>query len=220
MNQLTVIDDVAARRTAAARKAWATRRAQGWTHSGAHNSVAIRAMPSKDLATEALAAFQAEAEKDNPDWHRAALVLKQALGAGQGMAVAPRSPRPERIKPLALPPSDWVDYEIGKVNAFAVRNPTIIVTFASGDVVRAPAVSLKGKALNIGRGLRCAIAFYSARDCWRRGLPNLPGTRLAVPEILSCVCEEDGKIFDPVQCNVRTIDARKAQDWRLRKMKL
>jgi len=46
--------------------------------------------------------------------------------------------------------------------------------FADGEVVRAPAVSAKDKPVNIGRGLRVAIAFYQARACRRAGFALCP----------------------------------------------
>lgn len=214
MNQLTVIDDVAARRSAAANKAWQTRRAQRWAHNGAHNSVPVRAKPQNDAAAQALAAFEAEAEKDNPDWHRAALALKHAL---RPRAQYIEDAKPRRQKPLALPPSRWHDYPVDRVGSFSIRTDILIVTFADDEIVRAPAVSAKGKPTNIGRGLRVAIAFYQARQCWRRGIKFRPGVHAEVPAIAACICEDSGETFDAGECTVRTVEARAAQDWRIRR---
>jgi hypothetical protein len=214
MNQLAVIDDAAARRTAAARKAWETRRLQGWMPGTSPGIPTSRARKSTSAAADALAAFEREAASDMPDWHRAALALKQALGSkSKGMAVTAIP----RVKPLALPPSRWHDYPVDRVNSFSIRTDILIVTFADGEIVRAPAVSAKGKPTNIGRGLRIAIAFYQARACWRRSIKFRAGVHAAVPAIAACVCEDTGETFDAGECTVRTIETRRAQDWLMRR---
>jgi hypothetical protein len=209
MNQLAIIDDLAARRSAAANKAWETRRLRGTAPT-----LTYRSTPS--ARADALATFEREAAADMPDWHRAALALKHALGAGQSRALAAGAPRPGRIKPLALPAPRWHDYPVDRVGSFSIRTDILVVTFACGEIVRAPAVSAKGKPTNIGRGLRIAIAFYQARACWRRGIKFRLGVHAAVPAIASCSCEDTGEIFDAEQCTLRTIETRKAQDWRIR----
>lgn len=220
MNQLAVIDDVAARRTAAARKAWETRRNQGWTPSGhisANKKSIINRGKSRNIpAEEALAAFEREAASDMPDWHAAALKLRKALESGRQKRETACVSRC-KPNPLALPPSRWHDYPVDRVSSFSIRTDILIVTFADGEIVRAPAVSAKGKPTNIGRGLRIAIAFYQARACWRRGLKFRPGVHAAVPAIAACICEDTGETFDAGECTVRTLDSRKAQDWRIRR---
>jgi hypothetical protein len=212
MNQIAIVDDLAARRTAAARKAWETRRAQGWTHGGAHNSSPASAKQEKSVAAEALAAFEREAASDAPDWHSAALLLKQALGQQKSPVIRQDSP-----KPAAPPPSRWHDYPVDRVGSFSIRTDVLVITFADGEVIRAPAVSVKGKPTNIGRGLRITIAFYQARIAKRSGLQFAPGFLAAVPAIASCVCEDSGETFDAEECTVRTSENRKAQDWRIRR---
>lgn len=213
MNQLTVIDDVAARRSAAANKAWATRRQQGWN---SQTSVQKVTTPQEGAAAQALAAFEREAASDMPDWHRAALALKRALNSGNNNGITtPLKPRAP--KPLALPPSRWHDYPVDRVSSFSIRTDVLIVTFADGEIVRAPAVSAKGKPTNIGRGLRIAIAFYQARQCWRRNIKFRAGVHSAVPAIAACICEDTGETFDAAECTVRTVEVRAAQDWRIRR---
>lgn len=213
--QLAVIDDLASRRSAAANKAWETRRAQGWTHNGAHNQAAVLAKPSKTAADEALAAFEREAQSDMPDWHSAALKLRKALEPGRQNRETTLVSRC-KTKPLALPPSRWHDYRVDRVNSFSVRTDILVVTFADGEIVRAPAVSAKGKPTNVGRGLRIAIAFYQARACWRRGIKFRAGVHPEVPAIAACLCEDSGETFDAQECTMRTVEARAAQDWRLK----
>lgn len=208
MNQLVPLD-LAARRSAAANKAWETRRLQGTAPVVHKNAGSLH----KNAAADAIAAFEREAASDMPDWHRAALSLRQALTA---QPLKRHVAFPAKSKVIA--PPAWPDYAVDHLSAFKVRNPTIIVTFADGEVVRAPAVSAFGKPLNIGRGVRVAIAFYQARIAWRAGLKNRPGFWRAVPAIAACI-SEDGETFDAGQCTVRTIESRKAKDWRLRNLR-
>ncbi|MCC8963741.1 hypothetical protein H8A95_15835 [Bradyrhizobium sp. Pear76] len=205
-NALAPVDDLAARRTAAARKAWKTRRAQGWTPGG---NFPQKSESSRAAAEEALAAFEREAASDRPDWHGAALKLKRAL------MPAPRTLTQKVTS--ALPAPVWHDYPVDKTSSFAIRTDSLVVTFADGEVVRAPAVSIKTRPTNIGRGLRVAIAFYQARMCWRRGIRFRPGVHAAVPAIALCICEDCGETFDPGICTVRTEEDRKAQDWKIKR---
>src|SRR5581483_9627309 len=117
------------------------------------------------------AEFERAGQSDMPDWHGAALKLKNALALASqpgGCDVTVSRPR-RQPRPAALPAPVWPDYPVDRVNSFNIRNPTIVVTFADGIEVRAPAVSAKGKPVNIGRGLRVAIAFYVARICRQKG---------------------------------------------------
>lgn len=209
--------EIAARRSAAANKAWATRRALGWSHprSGGQGA-SSRQRELKAAEADALAAFELEDSKAIPDWHAVALKFKRAL-------VERARPRtiglmPESGQISAVP---WHDYPVNKISAWKLQSPSpiLVVTFADGEVVRAPAVSVGNKPVNVGRGLRVAIAFYQARICRRLGLKNRPGTRPAVPEISSCECETSGETYDVEQCNLRTADERKAQDWKMRRRK-
>ncbi|MBR0693628.1 hypothetical protein [Bradyrhizobium lablabi] len=213
MTQLAVIDDLAARRSAAARKAVETRRAR--LASGMANPIAAAFAISPTPREIALHAFEQAAKSEMPDWHAAALALKAAL-TGDSEWRASRTRVLRQNKPTALPAPPWHDYPVDRLGSFKVRNPTIVVTFEDGEMVRAPAVSAKDKPVNIGRGLRIAIAFYQARICRRSGLRNEPGFWPAAPAITACICEETGEIFDAEQCTIRTIESRKPQDWRIR----
>lgn len=206
MNQIAIIDDLAARRSAAAHKAAATRRARA---TGLPQIV-----PQKlTSAAEALAAFDRQANSDSPDWHAAALALKRALTAIPDRP-ATKPPALKINRPTALAAPAWPDYPVDNLGSFKVRNPTIVVTFADGEVVRAPAVSAKDKPVNIGRGLRIAIAFYQARLCRRSGLKFKPVYIRSVPAITACICEDTGEIFDADQCTIRTAATRQQHDRR------
>jgi hypothetical protein len=90
------------------------------------------------------------------------------------------------------------------------------VTFADGETIRAPAVTTIGKPVNVGRGLRIAVAFYTARRARRTGVRDDPGCRPAVPAVASCICEDTGEAYDPVKCSERTAAYRAADDWKIR----
>lgn len=199
---------LAQRRSEAARKAWATRRRQGWASSPQHAS-------GSAAARAALARFEREAAATMPDWHAAALELKRALTTSRSAVVAIERPKKA---PRALPVPAFPDYAVDRVTSLRLRwpSPVLVVTFADGEIVRAPAVSLLKKPVNLGRGLRVAIAFYQSRICRRKGLRYAPGTRLAVPEITACICEDTGEAYDAALCNAHTENERAAQDWRLR----
>lgn len=219
MNQLAVIDDLAARRSAAARKAVETRRARAALHqtgvslherapslhSAFHGAVARRALIS--TPEMALAAFDREAASDTPDWHRAAIELRRALTA------RPQTLTQKVTRSVAIAAPVWPDYPVDHLGSFKIRNPTIVVTFANGEIVRAPAVSARDKPVNIGRGLRIAIAFCQARLCRRMGLSMLSPKRRrpAIPAIVACICEDTGEIYDAKQCTMRTIESRKGR---------
>lgn len=203
-----------------AQKAWETRRARA-----VGGIVIIGRKPGPlDPCADALAAFERAAASDMPDWHGAALALKAAL-TGKGV----RSMRIPRAKATPAIADDWADYPItGNARALANNlqwpSPVLIVTFADGEIVRAPALSLRGKPVNIGRGLRIAIAFYTARRARKSGTPNLPGCRAAVPQIVDCRGvftdtgeDRPGAIYSYAQCSQRTEEHRRADDWRLRR---
>jgi hypothetical protein len=101
------------------------------------------------------------------------------------------------------------------LTGFKIRNPTIVVTFEGGEVVRAPAVSARDRPVNIGRGLRVAIAFCQARICHRAGLRFDPSYVRQVPAIIACICEDTGEIYDAKQCTMRTVESRKGRGHRL-----
>jgi hypothetical protein len=196
---------ISGRRSAAAFKAWQTRRAQGWAPAQRTDGPE----PRESEVSAALAAFEREAAAASPDWHGAALKLKAALESGRG------SPTLITRATAALPAPPWHDYPVDHLSAFKTRNPTIVVTFADGEVVRAPAVSALNRPLNIGRGLRVAIAFYQHRMRRRAGRVHsrapgwhYPDVFPSVPAITACVCAETGETFDAELCSLKTTESR------------
>jgi hypothetical protein len=222
MNQLAVIDnDLAAKRSAAARKAVATRRAR--LASGLANPIAaaFAVGPSpKEMALHAWdEAVKAAEGGGMPDWHKAAYALKAALtGDREWQASKTRVIRQER--PTAIPAPPWPDYRVDHLRGFSVRNPTIVVTFADGEVVRAPAVSARDKPTNIGRGLRVAISFHQLRSIRKAGLRFERGSWPPTPAIVNCVCEETGESYNVELCNAKTVDYRQGQNWRHERRRL
>ncbi len=187
-----------------AKKAWATRRARMAESAGDVTMIRPTAPSKQSAKAKALAAFEAAAASSMPDWHGAALALKAAL-------TAKPAPKITVAKAAALPAPDWHDYDVNKFGSFHVRSDMLVVTFADGEIVRAPAVSGKGRPTNIGRGLRLAIAFWQARAAWRRKVQYRDGPRFPVPEIVSCVCEDTGRTYDAGECTRRTVDARRGR---------
>jgi hypothetical protein len=215
MNQLAVIDDLAARRSAAARKAVETRRrnlAAGASRNPIAEAFAVGPTP-KEMALHAWdQAVKASESGEMPDWHLAALALKAALTGGrEWQASKARVLRQER--PVAIPAPAWPDYRVDNLSSFKIRNPTLVVTFADGEIVRAPAVSARDKPVNIGRGLRVAIAFYLARRARAKG-KSACGFTAKVPAITNCLCEDTGEIYNAELCTAKTIDHRLGHDGR------
>ncbi|WP_157113135.1 hypothetical protein [Bradyrhizobium embrapense] len=92
------------------------------------------------------------------------------------------------------------------------KSPIIVVTFSCGAVVRAPAVSLPGKPVNIGRGLRVAFAFYRARIAREFGKASAIGSDcVAVPAIVSVACDVAGAEYSAEECNARTAEFRRGR---------
>lgn len=209
MNQIAIAGDaLAEKRREAARKAVETRRARLAAGISPGTVVPFKAKPPAPSAVSAaLAAFEAEAGSECPDWHKAALALKTALTSrrdGRATIIRPAA----EARPTALPSPPWHDYPVKGENPFHIVNPTIVVTFADGEIVRAPAVSKRGKPVNIGRGLRIAIAFYQARMAWRAG-KSAHLFYCDVPAITACHCEDTGEQYDGELCTLKTADSRK-----------
>ncbi|MGR4927299.1 hypothetical protein ACIPUD_10880 [Bradyrhizobium sp. CAR08] len=84
----------------------------------------------------------------------------------------------------------------------------VVVTLADGETVRAPAVSLPGKPVNVGRAIRVAIAFYQARMAIRAGENSDWSACIAVPAIESITCETNGTEYNATDCSARSAEWR------------
>jgi hypothetical protein len=123
-------------------------------HIDLNAAKAAKASDRKSLAI--LAYDNATASPADANWRGVAELLRLALPNSKAKAETLETD--SRYAP-------WADYPIPH-NAGGKRlgkSPVCVVTFADGEVVRVPAVSLPGKAVNIGRALRVAVSFYHGR---------------------------------------------------------
>ena len=216
-------------RQEAARRAWVTIRARKAALAGGITVLPPARTPARSaaLAESALAAFDKAAAGDF-DWHAAALALRGALLANKrtpmrarGQAIIPRADAQTRAHapPLAITAPVLADYLLSPGRAVNSRliwpSPILVVTFADGEVIRAPAVSLKGHAVNVGRGLRIAVIFYQCRLARRLGFvgaQSIRGRYPNAPAITSCQCETTGEEYNAELCTERTVRDRAAGD--------
>jgi hypothetical protein len=163
-----------------------------------------KAAKASDRKALAILAFEnACRDPEFSNWRGVAELLRLALPASKAKAVAAVE-TDSRFAP-------WAEYDIPQSvsNKRLGRSPVIVVTFADGETVRCPAVSLPGKAINIGRGLRIAFAYYRARIAWKAARAYIAdGECVDVPELVSISCEATGADYDPADCNARTAAQR------------
>ncbi len=165
----------------------------------------LKANSRRSLAIRAY--DNATADPAGANWRGVAELLRLALPATK--AKADTTATESRF-------AQWADYPIPH-NAGGKRlgkSPVVIVTFADGETVRAPAVSLPGKLVNIGRALRVARSFYQGRIVARvNEYAPLHGfsrvsicdsafvAAIPVPAVVSCICETTGAEYDPAACS-------------------
>ncbi len=160
------------------------------------NLASVKAAKASDRKSLAILAYDnACADPEGANWRAVADMLRLAMPVTKAKAPATTDSRY----------AAWADYPIPQ-NASGKRlgkSPVIVVTFAGGEMVRAPAVSMPGKALNIGRGIRVALSFYLARMAGRARRSVTDTAYIAgldIPAVTSCICETTGAEFDPAQC--------------------
>lgn len=158
---------------------------------------AAKAAKATDRRALAILAYDnATADPAGANWRGVAELLRLALPAVK--AKAAETAADSRFAP-------WADYPIPQ-NASGKRlgkSPVVIVSFADGETVRVPAVSLPGKPVNIGRALRVAVAFYQGRMAGRAGKSVTDSAFVAgltIPAVASAVCETTGAEYEPGQC--------------------
>lgn len=165
----------------------------------------VKAAKATDRRALAILAYDnATAEPEGANWRAVADMLRLALPAPKAAKIPEGAPLDPRFTP-------WADYVIPQ-NVSAKRlgkSPIVVVTFADGETVRAPAVSLPGKPINIGRAVRVAIAFYQARMAWRAGETSDWSACVAVPAIVSLNCETTGAEYDPADCSTHSAEWRR-----------
>ncbi|WBU27569.1 hypothetical protein OOZ54_12780 [Rhodopseudomonas palustris] len=128
------------------------------------NPESVRAAKASDRKALAIIAYDnACADPQSANWRAVADMLRLALPATRTAKTAAPTSEPSRFAP-------WSDYSVNSVSCKRLgKSPIVVVTFADGEIVRAPAVSLPGKPINIGRALRVASAFYEGRIAIRYG---------------------------------------------------
>lgn len=163
------------------------------------NIETAKAAKAPDRKALAILAFEnACRDPDFSNWRAVAELLRLALPATKAKAVETDS----RFAP-------WADYVISDKTKLKGKSPVIVVQFADGETVRAPAVSLLGKAVNIGRGLRIAFAYYRARIAYKAAKAGCEYSDcVAIPDIVSVTCDVTGAEYDAADCNDRTAAAR------------
>lgn len=160
----------------------------------------VKAAKATDRRTLAILAYDnASADPAAANWRAVADILRLALPAVK----AAKIPEADPTRP------SWADYDIPQNATRKLgKSPILVVTFEGGEVVRCPAVSLPGKPVNIGRGLRVASAFYQCRIANRAGENSDWSRCVNVPAFASVICETDGTEYDPAECSARTAESR------------
>jgi hypothetical protein len=109
----------------------------------------------------------------------------------------PATPDAPRYAPFA-------EYAIPRRYRSDKAGPTCVVTFSDGETVRMTTASIPGKPLNVGRGLKLAVAAWRSR-ARAKGLASRTRIRpLNPPRVTSCHFERNGETlatFDPVICS-------------------
>lgn len=171
---------------------------------------------------KALMAYQGAVRLHPPgdpaiNWEALAALLNEAL---VGIPADQPSPAPQRRKrtqarATAAAKPVLADYSVDKATWKKLQwpSPRLTVTFEDGEIVRAPAVSIVGKPVNVGRGLRIAVAFYQSRLMHRLGLTGAPqGRQPSAPAIVN-VIDDARQSYDVAAANEITAQARQSRSW-------
>ena len=152
------------------------------------------------LRVQAQHAYEAALDSPRPDW-RAVAELFHA-------AARPSKP----VKGRSEPVQEIADYNVDRIK-LKCRSPRIAVRFMDGEAVFTHVPSAPGKALNIGRALRVAIAMYRSRKTVQQRLNFREYDRaMPVPHIYQVRCLETDELFDVDACNAHTAAERASSD--------
>jgi hypothetical protein len=156
-------------------------------------------MFEQTLVAQARKAYEAAINNPCSDWRAVAELFRAAMKAE-------RVNRAARSTPTAK--GNLADYNVDRVKLRG-RSPRIAVRFMDGEAVFTHVPSAPGRALNIGRALRVAIAMYRSR----KGVQRRAGFReydrtIPVPEIFQVRCLETDERFDVRACNKATLNDR------------
>lgn len=164
-----------------------------------------KAAKATDRRALAVLAFEnACADPDFSNWRAVAELLRLAIPATKAKATAEAVATDSPFAP-------WSDQIIPQRTSSAKmgKSPVLVVTFADGETVRCPAVTMPGKPVNVGRGLRVAFAFYRARIAMKAAKALSDDSDcVAVPDMLAVKCETNGTEYDPAECNANTMAQR------------
>lgn len=156
-----------------------------------------RTVTDKRLA--AIAAYEAAREAPEfADWIGIADMLRSVI------------PTP---KAKADSAATWVDDPMPRSikGKLQVPKPILLVRFADGRSARATALTVAGKPVNWGRGVRQAIEFYRGQVVkFCGGLADIKdrGKHVDVPEIESVTLIGTGETFDADEANRNTAELR------------
>lgn len=135
-------------------------------------------MPKLTVKTKALAAYGAALNDPSADWRNIAGLLYGCL-----------RPQKSRIE------NAWADYPVECPGRKIVWPSSVIqVDFADGERVRMSFACLPGKPVNIGRGLRVAIAAYEMRVAPDGQHAKAELSAVTVPPVVACHVERDDEI--------------------------
>lgn len=180
-----------------------------------------RKISAADRKAMALEDFRSALERGDManNWREVAEALAACLPPPR--VVTAEEPEDERYLP-------WADYAVPNIRKIVWPSPRITVMFADGEVVYCPAVTVEGKPINIGRGVRVAIAFYRNRMLgrleraaqidrvtWEFGQPRAyvpsAGEEIDVPAIELVTMREGGEEWNPDIANAETVELRKGR---------
>lgn len=119
---------------------------------------AAKAAKATDRRALAILAYDnATADPAGANWRGVAELLRLAMPAVKAKPAAIETATDSRF-------AQWADYDIPQSATKRLgKSPIVVISFADGEIVRVPAVSLPGKPVNIGRAVRVAESFYQGR---------------------------------------------------------
>jgi hypothetical protein len=163
----------------------------------------VKAAKATDRRALAILAYDnASADPAGANWRGVADILRLAIPTTKAAGKIPEAAA-DPMRPA------WADYDIPQNATRKLgKSPILVITFEGGEVVRCPAVSLPGKPVNIGRGLRVASAFYQCRIANRAGENSDWSRCVAVPAFAAVICETNGTEYDAAECSARTAESR------------
>jgi hypothetical protein len=159
----------------------------------------------RTLSVQAQRAYEAAVNSPCPDWRAVVELFRAAVRAGPK-----RAPQPSAAaKPKT---SEIADYNVDRIK-LRCRSPRIAVRFMDGEAVFTHVPSAPSRPLNVGRGLRVAIAMYRSRRTVQQRFGFHEYDRaMPVPEIFQVRCLETDELLDVDACNAHTAAERTSSE--------